>query len=96
MTKTGSLTALFALIVASWLSAQNDKSITIHQEIDLNASSEKVYEALLDANSSVRFLAAMPKSTARLAARSRFSKATSSAAISSSFQISESFKAGES
>jgi len=33
---------------ASVVSAQNDKSITIHQEIDLNASPQKVYEALLD------------------------------------------------
>ena len=39
------IVGLNALRIAS---AQSDKSITIHQEIDLNASAQKVYEALLD------------------------------------------------
>ena len=42
---------LAAVVVAMALplvSAQSDKSITIHQEIDLNATPQKVYEALLD------------------------------------------------
>jgi len=33
---------------SSTVRAQTDKSIVIHQEIDLNASPQKVYEALLD------------------------------------------------
>jgi activator of HSP90 ATPase len=48
MTKTSGLAALFTLIVASLVSAQNEKSIVIHQEIDLNASPQKIYDALLD------------------------------------------------
>ena len=43
-----SLIALLSAIVAGVVSAQDNKSITIHQEIDLNASPQKVYEALLD------------------------------------------------
>ena len=48
LTKTSSLTALLTLVLASLVAAEPDKSITIHQEIDLNASPQKVYEALLD------------------------------------------------
>jgi activator of HSP90 ATPase len=55
MNKTSSLTALFGLIVATFVSAQNDKSITIHQEIDLTASPQKVYEALLDSKQFTNF-----------------------------------------
>ncbi len=47
-TKISSLTALLTLVLARLASAQNDRSIVIHQEIDLNASPQKVYEALLD------------------------------------------------
>src|SRR6266478_8574938 len=49
---------LAAVVVAMALplvSAQSDKSITIHQEIDLNASAQKVYEALLDAKQFTEF-----------------------------------------
>lgn len=35
--------------------AQNDKSITIHQEIDLNATPQKVYDALLDSKQFTEF-----------------------------------------
>jgi activator of HSP90 ATPase len=48
MKKTSSLTALLTLVVAGFVAAEPDKSITIHQEIDLNASPQKVYETLLD------------------------------------------------
>jgi activator of HSP90 ATPase len=48
MTKISSLTALLTFIIAGFVSAQTEKSIVIHQEIDLNASPQKVYEALLD------------------------------------------------
>ena len=55
MTKTSSLTALLTLIVAGFVSAQNEKSIVIHQEIDFNASPQRVYEALLDAKQFTAF-----------------------------------------
>jgi activator of HSP90 ATPase len=35
--------------------AQSDKSITIHQEIDFNASPQRLYEALLDAKQFTEF-----------------------------------------
>ena len=35
--------------------AQSDKSITIHQEIDFNASPQQLYEALLDAKQFTEF-----------------------------------------
>jgi len=37
-----------ALMILPIASAQTDKSITIHQEVDLSASPQQVYEALLD------------------------------------------------
>jgi activator of HSP90 ATPase len=55
MTKTSSLTALLTLVLASFVVAQNDKSITIHQEIDFNASPQRIYEALLDAKQFTAF-----------------------------------------
>jgi activator of HSP90 ATPase len=55
MTKTSSLIALLSLILASFISAQNDKSIVIHQEVDLNATPQKVYEALLDSKQFSQF-----------------------------------------
>jgi activator of HSP90 ATPase len=36
-------------------SAQSNKSITIHQEIDFNASPQRIYEALLDAKQFTQF-----------------------------------------
>lgn len=47
-------TVLFAALVTV-ASAQNDKSIVIHQEIDLNASPQKVYDALLDSKKFTEF-----------------------------------------
>jgi len=55
MTKASSLTALLILILALSVTAQNDKSIVIHQEIDLNAGLQKVYEALLDSKQFAEF-----------------------------------------
>jgi activator of HSP90 ATPase len=53
--KTSSLFALLTLTVTNLLSAQGDKSIVIHQEIDLNASPQRVYEALLDSKQFTEF-----------------------------------------
>jgi activator of HSP90 ATPase len=39
---------LLLVALGSVACGQNDKSITIHQEIDLKATPQKVYEALLD------------------------------------------------
>jgi activator of HSP90 ATPase len=55
MTKASSLTASVILILAVSVTAQSEKSIVIHQEIDLNASPQKVYEALLDAKQFTAF-----------------------------------------
>jgi len=55
MTKTSSLTALLTLVLATFVVAQNDRSITIHQEIDFNASPQRIYEALLDAKQFTAF-----------------------------------------
>lgn|ERR1041385_801296 len=48
MTRRHILTGSMGLIASCIVSAQSDKSITIHQEIDFHASPNKVYEALLD------------------------------------------------
>ena len=48
MTRCYLVTAVIGLIPSGILSAQSDKSITIHQEIEFNASPQKLYEALLD------------------------------------------------
>jgi activator of HSP90 ATPase len=53
--KTSSLFALLTLTATNLLSAQGDKSIVIHQEIDLNASLQRVYEALLDSKQFTEF-----------------------------------------
>ena len=50
MTKSYILITALTLTVLSVALGQPDKSITIHQEIDFNASPERVYEAFLDAN----------------------------------------------
>ena len=55
MSKTPGLFALFALIFANTVFAQNDKSIVIRQEFDLNASPQKVYDALLDTKQFTEF-----------------------------------------
>ena len=55
MTKTSGLIGLVTLIVAGFAAGQSDKSITIHQEIDLKASPQIVYETLLDAKQFTQF-----------------------------------------
>ena len=55
MTKCYLLTTALSLIASSMISAQSDKSITIHQEIDFNASPQQLYEALLDAKQFTEF-----------------------------------------
>jgi len=47
--------ALILAATAPVASPQNDKSIMIHQEVDLNASPQKVYEALLDGKQFTEF-----------------------------------------
>jgi activator of HSP90 ATPase len=47
--------ALILAATAPVASPQNDKSIVIHQEVDLNASPQKVYEALLDGKQFTEF-----------------------------------------
>jgi activator of HSP90 ATPase len=49
------LLAAVLIVFASATSAQNDRSIVIHQEIDLNASPQKVYEVLLDSKQFTEF-----------------------------------------
>ncbi len=55
MTRSYILIAMLGLNVLPILSAQSDKSITIHQEIDFNASPQQLYEALLDAKQFTEF-----------------------------------------
>jgi len=53
--KISSLTGLFTFVVVGFVAAEPDKSVVIHQEIDLNASPQKVYEALLDSKQFAQF-----------------------------------------
>jgi activator of HSP90 ATPase len=55
MTRFHLLLALLLAAFSSTVRAQTDKSIVIHQEIDLNAAPQKVYEALLDAKQFTEF-----------------------------------------
>jgi hypothetical protein len=56
MTKSYILIASLVVMMSSIGFAQSDKSITIHQEIDFNASPQQLYEALLDAKQVHRIL----------------------------------------
>jgi len=47
MTRRHLVTTLISLIASCIISAQSDKSITIHQEIEFSATPQQVYEALL-------------------------------------------------
>jgi len=47
--------AVIGLITSCMVSAQPDKSITIHQELDFNASPQQLYEALLDSKQFAEF-----------------------------------------
>src|SRR5438874_3018703 len=55
MTKSYILIASLVVMMSSIGFAQSDKSITIHQEIDFNASPQQLYEALLDAKQFTEF-----------------------------------------
>jgi len=55
MTHLYILTAVLGLNAAPIVSAQSDKSITIHQEIDFTASPQQLYEALLDSKQFAEF-----------------------------------------
>jgi hypothetical protein len=50
MSKSSLLITLVTVFVLPVASAQPNKSVTIHQEIDFNTSPQLLYEALLDAN----------------------------------------------
>jgi activator of HSP90 ATPase len=55
MTKRYVLTSIISLTVSWAVSAQSDKSITIHQEIEFSASPQQLYEALLDSKQFAEF-----------------------------------------
>jgi activator of HSP90 ATPase len=55
MTKSYILIASLVVMMSSSDSAQSDKSITIHQEIDFNVSPQQLYEVLLDAKQFTEF-----------------------------------------
>src|SRR5438270_4994173 len=55
MTHLYILTAVLGLNALPIVSAQSDKSITIHQEIDFTASPQQLYEALLDTKQFAEF-----------------------------------------
>jgi hypothetical protein len=55
MNKSSLLITLVTVFVLPVALAQSDKSITIHQEIDFNATPQRLYEALLDANQFTAF-----------------------------------------
>ena len=55
MTRRYILITIVSLIGPCLLSAQADKSITIHQEIDVNATPQRLYEALLDSKQFTQF-----------------------------------------
>src|SRR6266705_4589692 len=55
MTKRYVLTSIISLTALWTVSAQSEKSITIHQEIEFNASPQQLYEALLDSKQFTEF-----------------------------------------
>jgi activator of HSP90 ATPase len=55
MAKSYILILSLLVMILPIASAQPDKSITIHQEIDFNASPQRIYEALLDAKQFTEF-----------------------------------------
>ena len=60
MSKATTQSYIFIVILAlnalPIVSAQSDKSITIYQELEFNASPEQLYEALLDSKQFAEFL----------------------------------------
>src|SRR5215813_444342 len=55
MTRRHLVTTLISLIASCIISAQCDKSITIHQEIEFSATPQQVYEALLGSKKFTEF-----------------------------------------
>jgi len=55
MTTHHVITAVISLIASCIVSAESDKSITIHQEIEFSASPHQLYEALLDSKQFTEF-----------------------------------------
>jgi activator of HSP90 ATPase len=55
MTQSYIFIAILGLNALPIVSAQSDKSITIHQDIDFNTSPEHLYEALLEAKQFTEF-----------------------------------------
>jgi activator of HSP90 ATPase len=55
MTRCYLVTAVLDLITACMVSAQSDKSITIHKEIEFNATPQQLYEALVDSKQFTEF-----------------------------------------
>ena len=80
MTQSYIFIALLGLNAVPIVSAQSDKSITIHQEIEFNATPQQLYDALLDSKQFwCSSQAERPRSIVKSAARSPSSKAISSA-----------------
>jgi hypothetical protein len=79
MTKCHIGAAVVSKIVSGIVSAQSEKSITIHQEMDFTAGPQQLYEVLLDSKQFATF-SGRPRSIVMRAAHSRSSKAISSAA----------------
>src|SRR6267154_1688367 len=55
MTQSYMFIAILGLIALPIVSAQSDKSITIHQEIEFSASPQQLYEALVDSKQFTQF-----------------------------------------
>src|SRR5215475_15350540 len=55
MTRSYILIAMLSLNALPIISAQSDKSITIHQAIDFTASPQQLYEALVDSKQFTQF-----------------------------------------
>jgi activator of HSP90 ATPase len=55
MTRRHVVTTLISLIASCSVLAQPDKSITIHQEIEFNATPQQLYDALLDSKQFAEF-----------------------------------------
>ena len=94
MTQSYIFIAILGLNALPIVSAQSDKSITIHQEIEFNATQQQLYDALLDSKQFSEFRAERPRSIVKSAARSPSSKAISSAATWNSSRMKGSSKPG--
>src|SRR5215467_9601733 len=55
MTRRHAVTTLMGLVASCIVSAESDKSITIHQEVDFTATPQQLYEALLDSKQFAEF-----------------------------------------